>query len=153
MKYDVFISYSWNDASRETAREISKALVKDGVKAWFDEETMLPGDSYSKQIHEALSQCKFVIAVVAPEKNQQAPPQTETSHGVACEIDKAEHLNKLIIPVVIDGASVQDIPPEIRDRAAVFWDSEHKEKAEEQILRAVKGTTLAERLKEYLTNE
>jgi beta-lactamase class D len=42
-KYDVFLSYSSKD--RKVVRQLAKRLKKDGVRVWFDEWEIKPGDS------------------------------------------------------------------------------------------------------------
>src|SRR4051794_17564466 len=42
-QYDVFLSHSAKD--KAVVREVAERLRKDGVKVWFDEWVLKPGDS------------------------------------------------------------------------------------------------------------
>ena len=45
-KYDVFISYSWNDV--DIAKEIYEAIIDAGLKCCFDKETFHGGADFPK---------------------------------------------------------------------------------------------------------
>jgi len=53
-KYDVFLSHSSKD--KTIVRDVAERLRKDGVKVWFDEWEIKPGDSIPSKIDERLDQ-------------------------------------------------------------------------------------------------
>src|SRR3954454_11013937 len=57
--YDVFLSHSARD--KETVREIAERLRKDGLKVWFDEWVLRPGDSIPAKIEEGLEQSRVLV--------------------------------------------------------------------------------------------
>jgi hypothetical protein len=57
-QYDVFLSHSAND--KEVVRPLAERLRKDGVKVWFDEWALKPGDSIPAKIEEGL-ECSRVL--------------------------------------------------------------------------------------------
>ncbi|MCF7789748.1 MAG: toll/interleukin-1 receptor domain-containing protein [Prosthecobacter sp.] len=59
-RYDVFLSHSAKD--KPTVREIAERLKKDGLKVWFDEWALKPGDSIPRKIDEGL-ECSRVLVL------------------------------------------------------------------------------------------
>jgi len=61
--YDVFLSHSAKD--KPVVRELAERLRKDGLKVWFDEWVLKPGDSIralayvSGQSEKAVREMKF----------------------------------------------------------------------------------------------
>jgi hypothetical protein len=58
-QYDVFLSHSAND--KEVVRPLAERLRKDGVKVWFDEWALKPGDSIPAKIEEALERSRELV--------------------------------------------------------------------------------------------
>jgi WD40 repeat protein len=57
--YDVFLSHSSKDKS--VVREIAERLRKDGLKVWFDEWEIKPGDSIPAKIEEGLERSRIMV--------------------------------------------------------------------------------------------
>jgi small GTP-binding protein len=57
--YDVFLSHSAKD--KPVARDIAERLRKDGVKVWFDEWTLKPGDNIPHKIEEGLERSRVLV--------------------------------------------------------------------------------------------
>ena len=53
--YDVFLSHSAKD--KAVVRDVAERLRKDGVKVWFDEWVLKPGDSIPSKVEEGLVLC------------------------------------------------------------------------------------------------
>ena len=51
-QYDVFLSHSAKD--KAVVRPLAERLRKDGLKVWFDEWVVKPGDSIPAKIEEGL---------------------------------------------------------------------------------------------------
>jgi hypothetical protein len=105
-KYDVFISYSLKD--RAWARNLFKALQERGISVWYDENEVRPGDSLLDRIHEGLNKSHGVIFLISAGASK--------SNWAAAELGAALALHKLIIPIVQEGISPEDIPGPIRLR-------------------------------------
>ena len=57
--YDVFLSHSFKD--KDTVREIAERLRADGLRVWFDEWAIQPGDSVPTKIEEGLEQSRVLV--------------------------------------------------------------------------------------------
>jgi hypothetical protein len=57
LPYDVFLSHSAKD--RAMVRPLAERLRKDGLKVWFDEWVLKPGDSIPAKIEEGLEDSYF----------------------------------------------------------------------------------------------
>lgn len=58
-QFDVFLSYSSKD--KVIVRDIAEQLRKDGVKVWFDEWALKPGDSIPVKIEEGMEQSRVLV--------------------------------------------------------------------------------------------
>lgn len=57
--YDVFLSHSSKD--KEIVRKIAERLQKDGLKVWFDEWLLKPGDSIPSKIEDGLEHSRVLV--------------------------------------------------------------------------------------------
>ena len=57
--YDVFLSHSAKD--KEVVRAVAERLRKDGLKVWFDEWVLKPGDSIPAKIEEGLEHSRVLV--------------------------------------------------------------------------------------------
>jgi hypothetical protein len=57
--YDVFLSHSAKD--KAVVRDIAERLRKDGVKVWFDEWVLKPGDNIPYKIEEGLERSRVLV--------------------------------------------------------------------------------------------
>lgn len=58
-KYDVFLSHSSKD--KAVVRPLAERLKKDGLKVWFDEWVLKPGDSIPSKIEEGLEHSRVLV--------------------------------------------------------------------------------------------
>jgi hypothetical protein len=58
-KYDVFLSYSSKD--KAIVRTVAERLRKDGLRVWFDDWEIRPGDSIPHQIEEGLEHSRVLV--------------------------------------------------------------------------------------------
>ncbi len=58
-QYDVFLSHSAKD--KAVVRPLAERLRKDGVKVWFDEWVLKPGDSIPAKIEEGLERSRVLV--------------------------------------------------------------------------------------------
>lgn len=58
-RFDVFLSHSSKD--KPVVRDIAERLKKDGVKVWFDEWELKPGDSIPAKIEEGLEHSRVLV--------------------------------------------------------------------------------------------
>jgi hypothetical protein len=57
--YDVFLSHSAKD--KDVVRAIAQRLKDDGLKVWFDEWTIKPGDSIPAKIEDGLEHSRVLV--------------------------------------------------------------------------------------------
>ncbi len=57
--YDVFLSYSAKD--KAVVRPLAERLRADGIKVWFDEWVLKPGDSIPAKIEEGLERSRVLV--------------------------------------------------------------------------------------------
>jgi hypothetical protein len=57
--YDVFLSHSAKD--KAVVRDVAERLRKDGIKVWFDEWVLKPGDSIPAKIEEGLERSRVLV--------------------------------------------------------------------------------------------
>ena len=58
-QYDVFLSHSSKD--KVAVRPLAVRLLNDGVKVWFDEWVLKPGDSIPAKIEEGLERSRVLV--------------------------------------------------------------------------------------------
>ncbi len=58
-QYDVFLSHSAKD--KAVVRPVAERLQKDGLKVWFDEWVLKPGDSIPAKIEEGLEHSRVLV--------------------------------------------------------------------------------------------
>src|SRR4051812_23721529 len=58
-KYDVFLSHSSKD--KPVVRAVAERLRGDGLRVWFDEWKLKPGDNISSKIEEGLEHSRVMV--------------------------------------------------------------------------------------------
>jgi small GTP-binding protein len=58
-QYDVFLSHSSKD--KAIVRPLAERLRKDGIRVWFDEWALKPGDNLPKKIDDALEESRVLV--------------------------------------------------------------------------------------------
>lgn len=64
-QYDVFLSHSAKN--KDVVRKIAERLKSAGVKVWFDEWSIRPGDSIPAKIEEGLEQSRVLVLCMSAE--------------------------------------------------------------------------------------
>src|SRR5436190_11541966 len=59
LQYDVFLSYSSRD--KAVVRSVAERLRADGLRVWFDEWEIKPGDSIPAKIEEGLEHSRVLV--------------------------------------------------------------------------------------------
>ena len=57
--YDVFLSHSAKD--KPVVRELAQRLKADGLRVWFDEWEIRPGDQISRRIEDGLEKSRTLV--------------------------------------------------------------------------------------------
>lgn len=114
--WDVFISHAWED-KEIIARPLAYALVKAGLKIWYDEFTLKLGDSLRSSIDYGLSQSRYGVVILSPYFFAKKWPQRELDGLVAREVSS----KNVILPVWhnITQKNVERFSPVLADRLSV----------------------------------
>ncbi len=62
--YDVFLSHNSNDKPR--VRRLAKRLKEEGLRVWFDEWNVGPGDIIALKVEEGLEQSRVLLLCISP---------------------------------------------------------------------------------------
>jgi adenylate cyclase len=89
---DIFISYSSSD--REKAEQLTELLSSAGLSVWIDQDGIGAATSWSKEIVDAIDECKALIVMLSP--------SSVTSANVAKEISLAAERKKKILPLDLE---------------------------------------------------
>jgi TIR domain len=101
---DVFLCH--NSVDKKAVEKIYDSLMLEGISAFFDKESILPGDSWIDQLEKHILTVK--IAVIFIGKNGLGRWQTEEKNAIL--IQKVTR-KCLIIPVILEDASqFQELP-------------------------------------------
>lgn len=121
--YDVFISHSEKD--KPAVRELAERLRKDGLRVWFDEWEIKPGDAILLKIQEGLEQSRTLVLVMS--QHASASEWVTFEHHSVLFRDPTNQQRRFI-PVRLDDAEVRDA---LKQFAYVDW----RQRSEEQYAR------------------
>lgn len=116
IRYDIFLSHASDDKAA-IARPLYVALRKARIRVWFDEATLVMGDSLRRRIDEGLARCRFAVVVLSPKFFAKDWPQRELDGLVARENASGE---KAILPIwhKVTRSQVARFSPMLADRLA-----------------------------------
>lgn len=61
--FDVFLSHSSRD--KEVVRELAERLKRDGLRVWFDQWEIKPGDNIPSKIEEGLEHSRVLVLCIS----------------------------------------------------------------------------------------
>lgn len=94
----VFVSYS--SKNKNVADALCHYLEEHNIPCWIAPRDILPGQTWAGAIVQAISNCSAMVLIYTAESN--------ASHQVANEVDKAFSYGKTIIPFIIDSTPMND---------------------------------------------
>ncbi|HMG05762.1 MAG TPA: TIR domain-containing protein, partial [Chthoniobacterales bacterium] len=101
-QYDVFLSHSAKD--KAVVRDVAERLRKDGVKVWFDEWVLKPGDSIPNKIEEGLERSRVLVLCMSANGLGSDWPQLESqTYRFRDPLNKERHF----IPLRLDDAPIK----------------------------------------------
>jgi small GTP-binding protein len=100
--YDVFLSHSSKD--KEIVRDIAERLREDGLRVWFDEWVLKPGDNLPKKLDDGLEESRILVLCMSANAFGSDWAQLETG-----TFRFRDPLNKdrRFIPLLLDDAPVK----------------------------------------------
>jgi hypothetical protein len=109
----IFVSYSSND--KEKVTRLVRAIQAIGLKVWFDEDQIYPGDDIIEKMNIGIRECRYYLLCLSP-SFEKKPPQSWVKHEFKMAMLKEnKEANNCIIPVRIKKGG--EIPEEIGGRA------------------------------------
>lgn len=136
--WDVFISPAGED-KEDFVRPLARALRARGLSVWFDELTLIVGDSLRRSIDRGLARSRFGVVVISPYFLDKEWPQRELDGLAAREVDGT----KVILPVWhnITAEHLRARSPMLADRIAAL-SSDGIDRVVDDLARAIAaGTT------------
>ncbi|MFH1920082.1 MAG: toll/interleukin-1 receptor domain-containing protein [Planctomycetota bacterium] len=100
--YDVFLSHS--SADKPAVRELAQRLRGDGVRVWFDEWEIKPGDSIPAKIEDGLEHSR--VLVLSMSAHAFGSDWAELEAGTFRFRDPLNK-NRRFIPLRLDDAPIQ----------------------------------------------
>jgi len=124
----VFISYAHTD--KTFVGNLASNLEKQGMKVWWDFDSLKGGQDWQKEIERGIKQCDYFLVVLTPE--------AKLSEWVGNEIEYALYTQKYIIPLRLKKC---DIPIGLIKKQYIDFESRTAESAMKELLGILKGNT------------
>jgi hypothetical protein len=130
-----FISYSSKD--KEAVARIAADMRASGVPYWLDTEQIMPGDSVSKTLDQALQSCPILVACLSTNQISSGWARAEYASALASFLSA---VGKRVIPLIVDDLAIDRVPALLRDLHAVrVSDSAEYRRLLESLRRGVLG--------------
>jgi hypothetical protein len=115
-KYDVFISHAWEDKV-DFVRPLASKLIEIGLRVWYDELSLVVGDSLSRNIDLGLSKSRYGLVVLSSAFFSKPWPQHELAGLIAREMVG----EKVILPIwhKVTKDEVMRFSPTLADKVAL----------------------------------
>lgn len=115
-EYDFFISHASEDKD-DIVRDLANALVKAGLRPWYDEFVLKIGDSLRKTIDNGLLKSKYGIVIISPSFIKKNWTEYELNGMVSKEMNG----HKVILPIwhKITKDEVIKFSPTLADKVAL----------------------------------
>jgi hypothetical protein len=102
LQYDVFLCHS--SKNKDVVRDVANRLKSDGVRVWFDEWEIQPGDNIPAKIENGLEHSRVLVLCMSAAALAADWPQLE-SHTFRFK-DPLNH-NHRFIPLRLDDATLK----------------------------------------------
>lgn len=112
-EFDVFLSHSSSD--KPAARELAKRLREDGLRVWFDEWQIQPGDMIGLKIEEGLEKSRTLVLVMS--RRAFASEWVSLERQTAMFRDPT-NAKRRFIPLRLDDTEIRDT---LRQFAYIDW--------------------------------
>ena len=126
--HDVFLSHSAKD--KAVVRPLAERLRKDGLKVWFDEWVLKPGDSIPAKIEEGLEHSRVLVLCMSANTFGSDWAQLET---VTFRFRDPLNQERRFIPLRLDDAPIKG---SLAQFLYISWDPGLREQEYEKLLEA-----------------
>lgn len=116
MRNSIFVSHASED-KRDFVRPLAHALRRLGLKVWYDEFVLRPGDSLRRSIDEGLAQCEVGVVVLSQNFFAKEWPQRELDALLGANI--AGQVKLIPVWLGVDATFVRAISPLLADLIAI----------------------------------
>lgn len=101
LKYDVFISYQWDDKAK--AKELKRFLEKHKLNVWMDEYKVNLGHGLNSQLQDAIYNSRILVACITKKYclSQNCTSEYNFADRVNCEMSRDQDI-KITIPVMFE---------------------------------------------------
>ncbi len=96
----VFISYASEDHGK--AKQIHDDLKREGIDAWFDKETLLPGQNWEYEIRQAIKNSQYFIALLSSSSVSKSGYVQKELRMALDALDKLPESEIFVIPARLD---------------------------------------------------
>lgn len=131
-KYDVFLNHSSND--KNIVREIANRLKNDGLRVWFDEWELRPGDNKSAKIEEGLERSRVLVFCMSANTLGSEWAKLEAS---TFRFRDPLFSNRRFIPLRLDDATIKGFLVQF---PYIDWLPQKREQEYAKLLRACSPT-------------
>jgi TIR domain len=115
-RYDAFLSYARED--RAFAERLAEALAARGQRVWLDVRDIPGGAQWRLHQAHALEACKAFVFLLSLD--------SVGSQNCRGELEQAEALNKLVIPISYRAVDQRELPPGLADPEWIFLHEEDR---------------------------
>ncbi|MHC4867491.1 MAG: TIR domain-containing protein [Planctomycetota bacterium] len=112
-EYDVFLGHSAKD--KAVVRELARRLKKDGVRVWFDEWEIRPGDMIGKRIEQGLEASRVLVLAMSKHAFES---EWATLESGTFRFRDPTNKERRFIPLRLDDAEITDT---LKQFAYVDW--------------------------------
>lgn len=102
--FDIFLCHNSNDKTE--IREINSRLKAEGIKTWFDEECLMPGEVWQDALEKQIQNIRCCGVFAGP--HGEGPWQENERRAF---INEFANRSCLIVPIIIDGISEAPLLP------------------------------------------
>ena len=132
--HDLFLSHASVD--KPTVRSLAAALTETGISVWLDEEKLLPGRAWQKNLEDAISKSRAAAILIGP----HGLGNWETPEVWACTSEFIDR-GMPVIPVLLPGVGNDpDVPLFLRQFTWIDMRKGISSEGLEEIRRATFGT-------------
>lgn len=130
----VFLVHGSTD--KESARELYEKLKRDGFSPWLDEQELLPGQDWNREINKAVKEAHVVLVLLSSQSvSKEGYVQKEIRYALDLALGKPEGTT-FIIPVRLDEC---DVPRLVMSWQYVdYFPSDRKDWAYNRLVKSLK---------------
>lgn len=106
-----FVSHAKKDA--HLLADLLTLLDESDAKVWFDEWSLLPGDSFRDKIHQGIEHCDYFIVALSINALRSAWVSKELDAALVREIERG---SRFLIVILLGAIKKSDVPIDLRGK-------------------------------------